>query len=162
MKAMSKWGWYLCGPYFSKFEGRGKQIEGPPSFLGWTCDKFLEELKTILKIALLLFSKTMLRGPDQYVRWLIRREAHTRFGAFLSTGMNARPAPLTDMRVFVLCFPSDGSIMPVHRFICRWEDIVFRLTSDYWRHFFSQIQWLIFVRISFFTQICSKIKREKF
>ena len=49
----------------------------------------------------------MLRGPDQYVRWLIRREAHTRFGAFLSTGMNMRPAPLTDMRVFVPCFPSD-------------------------------------------------------
>ena len=34
----------------------------------------------------------MLRGPDQYVRWLIRREAHTRFEAFLRRGwMCARP-----------------------------------------------------------------------
>ena len=40
-----------------------------------------EGFKTIMKIVLLLFSKTMPRGPDQYVRWLIRRETHTRFGA---------------------------------------------------------------------------------
>ena len=76
----------------------------------WCANSDIEELKTIMqlwKIALFLFSKTMLRGPDQYVRWLIRKEAHTRFGAFLSMGINARPAPLTDMRVFV---PSTGVI----------------------------------------------------
>lgn len=52
----------------------------------------------------------MLCGPDQYIDRLIRRETHTRFGAFLSTGLNVRPAPLTDMRVFVLYLSSDDCI----------------------------------------------------
>ena len=48
---------------------------------------------------------------------LIRREAHTRFGAFLSTGLNVRPAPLTEGGFLHHCSSSDDCIwmMPLHR-----------------------------------------------
>ena len=39
----------------------------------------------------------MLRIPDSIAfLGFVRKETHTRFGAYLSTGLDVRPAPLTD------------------------------------------------------------------
>ena len=39
----------------------------------------------------------MLRIPDSIAFvGFVRKETHTRFGAYLSTGLDVRPAPLTD------------------------------------------------------------------
>ena len=70
----------------------GYPINVDPS-LRMTCHG---EMKTTLDFTKLLIRKTISVDRIDACGELIRREAHTRFGAFLSTGLNVRPAPLTE------------------------------------------------------------------